>query len=97
MCASLLRQFKIRTVYFGAANERFGGTGGVLSVHADGGVERGYGAFGGIFREECVMLLRRFYVQDNGKVPEGKVSWLFFVVGIFEYFFWCAGLGWGSG
>lgn len=78
MCASLLRQFHIRSVYFGCANERFGGTGGVLSIHEDKGVEEGYHAYGGIFREECVMLLRRFYVQDNEKVPEVKVSFLKF-------------------
>jgi tRNA-specific adenosine deaminase 2 len=83
MCASLLRQFHIRAVYFGAANERFGGTGGVLSIHADvggegkrageGGAEdEGYKAYGGIYREESILLLRRFYVQDNDKVPVEK-------------------------
>ena len=35
MCASALRQFKIRAVYYGCANERFGGTGGVLSIHSE--------------------------------------------------------------
>lgn len=34
MCASALRQFGVRAVYFGCWNDRFGGTGGVLSVHA---------------------------------------------------------------
>lgn len=33
MCASLLRQFKIKKVYFGAVNDKFGGTGGVFRVH----------------------------------------------------------------
>lgn len=33
MCASALRQFGIRAVYFGCWNDRFGGTGGVLSIH----------------------------------------------------------------
>ena len=37
MCASALRQFGIRTVYFGCVNERFGGTGGVLSIHSEYG------------------------------------------------------------
>jgi tRNA(Arg) A34 adenosine deaminase TadA len=85
MCASLLRQFKIRTVYFGAANERFGGTGGVLSIHEDKGVESGYKAYGGIYREEAILLLRRFYVQDNGKVPEEKVWVFFFSSSFFVY------------
>jgi len=35
MCASALRQFHIRAVYFGCANDRFGGTGGVLSIHSE--------------------------------------------------------------
>lgn len=33
MCASMLRQYGIRAVYFGCWNERFGGTGGVLNIH----------------------------------------------------------------
>lgn len=35
MCASALRQLNILSVYFGCANERFGGTGGVLSIHSE--------------------------------------------------------------
>lgn len=35
MCASALRQYQIRTVYFGCGNERFGGTGSILSLHAE--------------------------------------------------------------
>lgn len=34
MCASALRQLGIRKVFYGCSNERFGGTGGVLSVHS---------------------------------------------------------------
>jgi hypothetical protein len=30
-------------------------------------IEPGYPVQGGIFREEAIMLLRRFYVQQNGK------------------------------
>lgn len=33
MCASLLRQLGIKKVYFGAVNDKFGGTGGVFSIH----------------------------------------------------------------
>lgn len=35
MCASALRQYKIRKVYYGCSNDRFGGTGGVLSIHSE--------------------------------------------------------------
>jgi tRNA-specific adenosine deaminase 2 len=32
MCASVLRQFRIRAVYFGCLNDRFGGCGGVMRI-----------------------------------------------------------------
>lgn len=35
MCAAALRQYGIRSVYFGTHNERFGGVGGVLTVHSE--------------------------------------------------------------
>lgn len=35
MCASALRQYGIRAVYFGCYNERFGGTGGVLTIQKE--------------------------------------------------------------
>ncbi|PMD63815.1 cytidine deaminase-like protein [Hyaloscypha bicolor E] len=95
MCASLLRQFGIRRVFFGAGNEKFGGCGGVLNVHVangatelqgeggDGedGAEKGgerkrheddYEVSGGWLREEAILLLRRFYVQENGRAPEPR-------------------------
>ena len=111
MCASTLRQLGIKKVYFGAVNDKFGGTGGVFSIHAnslpvtaggetksahptprpvqlpdgsgitpgslgtsyppgggDGGnVELGFEIEGGWGRDEAVALLRRFYVQENGR------------------------------
>ena len=67
MCASALRQYGIRSVYFGCLNDRFGGTGGVMTVHMDQGVDAPFPVYGGLFREEAIMLLRRFYVQENDK------------------------------
>lgn len=83
MCASLLRQFGITKVFFGCSNEKFGGNGGVLDIHvANGkftekdreGVERvkekeegDYEVSGGWIREEAILMLRRFYVQENGR------------------------------
>ncbi|KAK6066944.1 tRNA-specific adenosine deaminase subunit TAD2 [Seiridium cupressi] len=114
MCASLLRQLRVKKVYFGAVNDKFGGTGGVFRIHAnskavakpnndrpyqngygpheidriqrgraaampredddgDGGnVEPGYLAEGGFLRDEAVSLLRRFYVQENGRAPQPR-------------------------
>ncbi|KAK2737121.1 tRNA(adenine34) deaminase [Myotisia sp. PD_48] len=46
MCASALRQYNIRSVYFGCSNERFGGTGGILSLHSDPGIDPPYPVYG---------------------------------------------------
>lgn len=84
MCASLLRQFGIAGVYFGASNEKFGGTGGVLDIQSSNGIftdsdrekkRQGkrevlvgdYAVSGGWLREEAILMLRRFYVQENGR------------------------------
>ncbi|KAI1092851.1 cytidine deaminase-like protein [Rostrohypoxylon terebratum] len=113
MCASLLRQLGIKKVYFGAVNDKFGGTGGVFRIHmnskpvskpkdrpyqygygpqdasrvvkgraslvprdmddGDGGnVEHGYTVEGGYLRDDAVSLLRRFYVQENGRAPQPR-------------------------
>jgi tRNA-specific adenosine deaminase 2 len=77
MCASALRQFGIRSVYFGCLKDRFGGTGGVMTVHMDEGVDPPYPVYGGLFREEAIMLLRRFYVQENDKGELMVLSWSF--------------------
>ena len=34
---------------------------------ASPGVDKPYPVYGGIFREEAIMLLRKFYVQENDK------------------------------
>lgn len=77
MCASMLRQMGVRQVFFGAVNDKFGGTGGVLNVQRGNGrvgagegevVEREEGDYevsGGWLREEAIIILRRFYVREN--------------------------------
>lgn len=72
MCASALRQYQIRSVYFGCANERFGGTGSVLSLHSDPGIDPPYPVYSGLFHKEAIMLLRRFYIQENEKAPNPR-------------------------
>lgn len=72
MCASALRQLSIRRVFFGAANERFGGCGSVLRVNQDLGPYPPYVAFPDVMRREAVMLLRRFYASENPKAPQPK-------------------------
>jgi tRNA-specific adenosine deaminase 2 len=95
MCASLLRQFGIKKVFYGASNEKFGGTGGVLNVHIANGkiledckrneeddekkrragaVEGDYEVSGGWLRDEAIVMLRRFYVQENERAPEPRTK-----------------------
>ena len=38
-----------------------------MTVHADPGLDPAYPVYGGLFREEAIMLLRKFYVQENNK------------------------------
>ena len=38
-----------------------------MQIHADKGIDPPYPVYGGLFREEAIMLLRRFYVQENDK------------------------------
>lgn len=40
MCASLLRQLRIKKVFFGAVNDKFGGTGGVFRIHQNAPARR---------------------------------------------------------
>ncbi|PBP26619.1 tRNA-specific adenosine deaminase subunit TAD2 [Diplocarpon rosae] len=97
MCASLLRQFGVRRVFFGGINEKFGGTGGVLNIQRENGrdtedenlgkkvgwgIEENrrmewrkkddYEVYGGWLREEAIVMLRRFYVQENDRAPEPR-------------------------
>ena len=72
MCASTLRQYRIRTVYYGCGNERFGGTGTVLSIHSDPGPGGTYLSYGGLCPKEAINLLRRFYIQENERAPSPR-------------------------
>ena len=72
MCASALRQYGIRNVFFGCGNERFGGTGTVLSIHSDAMLNRPYTSYGGLYRKNAINLLRRFYIQQNDKAPQPR-------------------------
>lgn len=74
MCASALRQIGIERVVFGAGNERFGGNGTVLPVHESQLLAYAppYASVGGYYRDEAIMMLRRFYLTENTKAPNPK-------------------------
>jgi len=74
MCASALRQLHIHAVYFGCANDRFGGCGTVFAINTDPAADPPFPAYPGYYREEAIMLLRRFYLQENEKAPVPKLK-----------------------
>eukprot|EP00040_Diaphanoeca_grandis_P025511 m.141376 g.141376 ORF g.141376 m.141376 type:complete len:212 (-) comp30184_c1_seq1:66-701(-) len=78
MCAGALRIARIKRVFYGAANDRFGGCGSVYSVH-EAKLQTDTGRFGapyevltGIHAEASVEILKRFYNQENPLAPEAK-------------------------
>lgn len=73
MCALAIQQIGLREVYFGAANDRFGGNGSVINVQ-DGFKTEAYLSFGGIMRIEAIYLLRCFYIQENETAPVPKIK-----------------------
>ncbi|WWD21224.1 hypothetical protein CI109_105708 [Kwoniella shandongensis] len=74
MCASALRQVGIGRVVYGCGNDRFGGCGSVIDVNSSSRLNShpAYIAEGGYYREEAIMLLRRFYMSQNPNAPKPK-------------------------
>lgn len=71
MCAAALSIIGIKEVYYGCANDKFGGCGSILSLHAGGDQSRkGFYCKGGIMASEAISLLRTFYEQGNPNAPK---------------------------
>ncbi|KAM7273993.1 hypothetical protein ACFE04_028657 [Oxalis oulophora] len=77
MCASALSFLGIKEVYYGCANERFGGCGSILSLHSSSSKQgtssqqrNNYKCTGGIMADEAVSLFRSFYEQGNQNETE---------------------------
>lgn len=71
-------------MYYGCANDKFGGCGSILSLHtntttSDSGEDVGrksYKCTGGIMGEEAVSLFRNFYELGN---PNGMYTYVFLI------------------
>eukprot|EP00808_Paulinella_micropora_P016827 g1674.t1 len=76
MCASALRLIRIGRVFYGCANNRFGGNGSVLPLHLPETKgfpgTPGYPSVGGIRPEEAITLFRAFYERGNPSAPAAK-------------------------
>ncbi|TIB38953.1 hypothetical protein E3P86_01363 [Wallemia ichthyophaga] len=64
----------INHVVYGAGNERFGGCGSVVPINDEPLLkyQKAYTALGGVFRDEAIMLLRRFYMTENSNAPQPR-------------------------
>lgn len=76
MCARILRNLKLRTVYYGCPNERFGGCGSVLSIHETDiinepklTVKNEY-----LNANRAIFMLQTFYSGVNPNAPVPKVK-----------------------
>ncbi len=70
ICSIFLYVYRIKKVYFGCANDRFGGCGSILSLHADG--EHRFEVSQGLLASEAVDLFREFYERGNALAPPEK-------------------------
>ncbi|KAJ3682985.1 hypothetical protein LUZ60_013212 [Juncus effusus] len=80
MCAAALSILGIREVFFGCANDKFGGCGSILSLHKNNSENsssssevsqaKGFKCTGGFMSEQAVSLLRTFYEQGNPNAPK---------------------------
>ncbi|KAG6506516.1 hypothetical protein ZIOFF_031840 [Zingiber officinale] len=77
MCATALSILGIRKVFYGCANDKFGGCGSILSLHEitkklpRGALPaKGFECKGGVMADEAVALFRCFYEQGNPNAPK---------------------------
>ncbi|EKV15884.1 hypothetical protein PDIG_22390 [Penicillium digitatum PHI26] len=63
MCASALKQYRIRKT---PSTDR------TRLIEFSSSIDLSYPVYGGLFREEAIMLLRRFYIQENEKAPNPR-------------------------
>ncbi|XP_077518930.1 tRNA-specific adenosine deaminase 2 [Amblyomma americanum] len=67
MCGSALKELGVKRIVFGCANERFGGVGSVLNVFDDD--EHDTEVVPGVWAEQAVDLLKKFYTGENPNAP----------------------------
>lgn len=73
MCAAAIAKMKIKNVYFGCQNDRFGGNGSILAVHNDpSSKSHKYSVQSGLLKDEAIEVFQRFYESENRRAPEAK-------------------------
>lgn len=74
MCAAALGKLGIARVFYGCSNDRFGGTGSILSIHSQINCKDmfNYEVYDGILKEEAIEIFQRFYTSENKRAPASK-------------------------
>jgi len=75
MCAHALRLLGVRKVVYGCRNERFGGAGSVLALHATPSAAlpgAPYECVAGVMAAEAIALFHRFFATANPHAPLSK-------------------------
>lgn len=76
MCAAALSFFGLKEVYYGCANDKFGGCGSILSLHSISSEQfsnsgaKSFKCTGGIMASEAVALFQTFYERGNPNAPK---------------------------
>lgn len=72
MCSAVLHDLRVARVVYGCANDRFGGCGSVVDVasyHSNP-----IPVIGGLFADQAMELLKKFYKGVNPNAPPSKVK-----------------------
>ena len=74
MCAAAIAKLKIKAVYFGCHNDRFGGNGSILSIHNNQAINcyHLYEVHAGLGADEAINIFQKFYDSENRRAPEAK-------------------------
>ena len=75
MCASALQRVRVKAIFFGCSNPRFGGCGTVVNVFdVDPGTSKGKKPLieKGFRETEAIDLLKEFYKGENPNAPPEK-------------------------
>lgn len=78
MCAGAILNSRVSRVVYGSRDTRFGGCGTTVDVISGNALKRPVAITGGIFADECLALLKRFFQQmrlekgDSGAKPESS-------------------------
>lgn len=79
MCATALSILGIREVFYGCANDKFGGCGSILPLHESSSEKscskktlqsKGFKCTAGLMSDEAIALFRSFYEQGNPNAPK---------------------------